>query len=75
MPSMPQDVGVPLDQPPAIAIDLQEAGLGNLNPLADGPQLRNLKRSPPKVELAGPKRGVIMPQFRLNLDKRDPEIE
>uniref|UniRef100_A0A915J887 Uncharacterized protein n=1 Tax=Romanomermis culicivorax TaxID=13658 RepID=A0A915J887_ROMCU len=34
-----------------------------------------MKRSPPKVELAGPKRGVIMPEFGLNLNEVDPEIE
>uniref|UniRef100_A0A915HFI7 Uncharacterized protein n=1 Tax=Romanomermis culicivorax TaxID=13658 RepID=A0A915HFI7_ROMCU len=33
----PQDVGIPLDRPPAIAIDPQEAGPVNRNSDADGP--------------------------------------
>uniref|UniRef100_A0A915J7Y9 Uncharacterized protein n=1 Tax=Romanomermis culicivorax TaxID=13658 RepID=A0A915J7Y9_ROMCU len=63
------------NRPPAIAIDPQEAGRANPNPDADGPPPQNLKRSLPKVQLAGPKRDVIMPEFCPNLDERDPEIK
>uniref|UniRef100_A0A915ICH2 Uncharacterized protein n=1 Tax=Romanomermis culicivorax TaxID=13658 RepID=A0A915ICH2_ROMCU len=71
----PLDAGVPIDRPPAIALDRQGAGLANPNPDTDGPPPRNLKRSPPKIELAGPKRDVITPESRPNLDERDPEID
>uniref|UniRef100_A0A915J6S4 Uncharacterized protein n=1 Tax=Romanomermis culicivorax TaxID=13658 RepID=A0A915J6S4_ROMCU len=70
----PQDADVTIDRPPGIAIDPQEADPVNLNPHADGPLPRNMKRSPPRVELAGPKREVIMPKFRPNLEELDPEI-
>uniref|UniRef100_A0A915I9Z2 Uncharacterized protein n=1 Tax=Romanomermis culicivorax TaxID=13658 RepID=A0A915I9Z2_ROMCU len=60
-PIKPQDAGVPIDHPPAIAIDPQEAGLANPNPDTNGPPLQNLKRSLPKVELAGPKRRYYAP--------------
>uniref|UniRef100_A0A915IC44 Uncharacterized protein n=1 Tax=Romanomermis culicivorax TaxID=13658 RepID=A0A915IC44_ROMCU len=70
-----QDVGIPLDCPPAIAINPQEAGPANPNPDADGLLPRNLKRSPPKIELAGLKRDIITPEFRPNLEERDPEID
>uniref|UniRef100_A0A915ILP6 Uncharacterized protein n=1 Tax=Romanomermis culicivorax TaxID=13658 RepID=A0A915ILP6_ROMCU len=70
-----QDAGVPIDCPPVIAIHSREAGLANLNPDPDGPLPQNLKRSRPKVELAGPKRDVIMLQFRPNLEERDPKID
>uniref|UniRef100_A0A915J4Q8 Transposase n=1 Tax=Romanomermis culicivorax TaxID=13658 RepID=A0A915J4Q8_ROMCU len=65
----PQDAGVPIDHPPVIAIDPQEAGPANPNPDTDGLPLRNMKTSPAKVELAGSKRDVITPKFRPNLDE------
>uniref|UniRef100_A0A915KGU0 Uncharacterized protein n=1 Tax=Romanomermis culicivorax TaxID=13658 RepID=A0A915KGU0_ROMCU len=71
----PKDVGVLIDHQPAIAIDPQEAGLANPNPDSDGPLQQNMKSSPPKVQLAGPERDVIMPELRPNLDERHPEIE
>uniref|UniRef100_A0A915JZJ8 Uncharacterized protein n=1 Tax=Romanomermis culicivorax TaxID=13658 RepID=A0A915JZJ8_ROMCU len=70
--SRPKDGGVPIDGPSVIAINPQEAGPANPDPHADGQPLKNLKRSLPKVELAGPKRD---PEFRPNLDERDPEID
>uniref|UniRef100_A0A915K2Q0 Uncharacterized protein n=1 Tax=Romanomermis culicivorax TaxID=13658 RepID=A0A915K2Q0_ROMCU len=39
----PQDAGMPLDHPPAIAIEPQEISLANPNPDADGPPLPNIK--------------------------------
>uniref|UniRef100_A0A915IKA2 Uncharacterized protein n=1 Tax=Romanomermis culicivorax TaxID=13658 RepID=A0A915IKA2_ROMCU len=72
---LPQDAGVPIDHLPAIAIDPQEAGLANPNPDAHGLPPQNLKRSPPKVKSAGPKRDVIMPEFQPNSEERDPEID
>uniref|UniRef100_A0A915IBZ8 Uncharacterized protein n=1 Tax=Romanomermis culicivorax TaxID=13658 RepID=A0A915IBZ8_ROMCU len=59
----PQDAGVPIEHPPAIAIDQQEAGPANPNPDANIPWPQTLKRSQPKVELAGPKKDVITPKF------------
>uniref|UniRef100_A0A915IDE2 Uncharacterized protein n=1 Tax=Romanomermis culicivorax TaxID=13658 RepID=A0A915IDE2_ROMCU len=53
---MPQDAGVPLDPPLTIAMDSEEAGPAILNPDPNGPPPWNIKKSPPKVELAGPKR-------------------
>uniref|UniRef100_A0A915L6R5 Uncharacterized protein n=1 Tax=Romanomermis culicivorax TaxID=13658 RepID=A0A915L6R5_ROMCU len=52
----------------------RQGGLANPNPDANGPLPRNLKRSPPKVELAGPKMDIITPEFGPNLEERDPEI-
>uniref|UniRef100_A0A915JQ29 Uncharacterized protein n=1 Tax=Romanomermis culicivorax TaxID=13658 RepID=A0A915JQ29_ROMCU len=75
MHSMPQDAGVPIDRPPAIAIDPQEAGPMNLNQEADGLLLRNIKRSLPKVELAGRRRDIIRHEIQPNLEEVEPEIE
>uniref|UniRef100_A0A915KZX2 Uncharacterized protein n=1 Tax=Romanomermis culicivorax TaxID=13658 RepID=A0A915KZX2_ROMCU len=71
----PQDVGVPLDCRRTIAMDQQEARPANPNQDVDGPQLRNIKGSPPRVKLAGPKRDVIMPKFGPNSDEVDPKIK
>uniref|UniRef100_A0A915KI81 Uncharacterized protein n=1 Tax=Romanomermis culicivorax TaxID=13658 RepID=A0A915KI81_ROMCU len=71
----PQDGGVPIDCLPAIAINPQEAGPVNPNPDADGLPPGNMKRSLPKVELAGPKRDVIRPKLRPNLKEIDPEMD
>uniref|UniRef100_A0A915HLM7 Uncharacterized protein n=1 Tax=Romanomermis culicivorax TaxID=13658 RepID=A0A915HLM7_ROMCU len=69
------DASVPIDRPPAIAIKLQDAGPVNSNPDANGLLLQNIKRSPPRVELAGPKRDVVMNEIRPSLDEeRAPKI-
>uniref|UniRef100_A0A915K3J0 Prolactin receptor n=1 Tax=Romanomermis culicivorax TaxID=13658 RepID=A0A915K3J0_ROMCU len=54
--------------PPVIAINPQEAGLANRNPDADGLPPQNLKRSPPKVELAGLKRDIITPEISTEFE-------
>uniref|UniRef100_A0A915KMS6 Uncharacterized protein n=1 Tax=Romanomermis culicivorax TaxID=13658 RepID=A0A915KMS6_ROMCU len=71
----PQDVRVLLDRPPTIAIERQEAGPANPNPVADGPLQQNIKRSPPRVRLARPKWDVVTPKIRPNLNKVDPETK
>uniref|UniRef100_A0A915J543 Uncharacterized protein n=1 Tax=Romanomermis culicivorax TaxID=13658 RepID=A0A915J543_ROMCU len=71
----PQDAGVPLDHLPTIAMDGQEAGLANPNQDADGLLPQNVKRSPPRVELAGLKRDIITPKIRPNLNGVDPKIK
>uniref|UniRef100_A0A915JLG9 Uncharacterized protein n=1 Tax=Romanomermis culicivorax TaxID=13658 RepID=A0A915JLG9_ROMCU len=51
------------------------AGLANPNPDADGPPLLNIKPSPPCVELAGPKRDIVTPEIRPNLNEVDPKTK
>uniref|UniRef100_A0A915K8W1 Uncharacterized protein n=1 Tax=Romanomermis culicivorax TaxID=13658 RepID=A0A915K8W1_ROMCU len=58
-----------------IAMDQQEAGWVNPNPDADELPPQNMKRSLPKVKLAGPKRDLIMPKIQPNLEEMDPKIE
>uniref|UniRef100_A0A915JDX9 Uncharacterized protein n=1 Tax=Romanomermis culicivorax TaxID=13658 RepID=A0A915JDX9_ROMCU len=70
----PQDAGVPLDRPPAIAMDPQEAGPSNPHPGANRPRPWNLKRSLPNVKLAGPKRDVITPSFNQIWRKGIPKL-
>uniref|UniRef100_A0A915IMJ7 Uncharacterized protein n=1 Tax=Romanomermis culicivorax TaxID=13658 RepID=A0A915IMJ7_ROMCU len=72
---MHQDAGVPIDRSPMISINPQEVGLANLNPDAGGLPPQNIKRSPLKFELAGPRREVITPEIGPNLEEVDPEIE
>uniref|UniRef100_A0A915IFA6 Uncharacterized protein n=1 Tax=Romanomermis culicivorax TaxID=13658 RepID=A0A915IFA6_ROMCU len=71
----PRDAGVPIDNQLVIAIKQQEAGSANPNPDADGLPPGNIKRLPPWVELAGPKRDVLRPEIQPNLDEVDPKIE
>uniref|UniRef100_A0A915HIA5 Uncharacterized protein n=1 Tax=Romanomermis culicivorax TaxID=13658 RepID=A0A915HIA5_ROMCU len=71
----PEDAGVPLDCPPTIAMEPQEAGALNPNADADRPPLPNMKGSPQRVQLAGPKGDIATPKIRPNFNKLDLETE
>uniref|UniRef100_A0A915IXI4 Uncharacterized protein n=1 Tax=Romanomermis culicivorax TaxID=13658 RepID=A0A915IXI4_ROMCU len=71
----PQAAGVPLDCSLRIAMDQQEAGPANPNQDTDGLPLQNIKQSPPRVQVAGPKRDILTPEIQPNLNEVEPEIE
>uniref|UniRef100_A0A915HIK3 Uncharacterized protein n=1 Tax=Romanomermis culicivorax TaxID=13658 RepID=A0A915HIK3_ROMCU len=71
----PRVAGVLIVWLPIIAMELQQTHPVNPNPDADGPPPLNIKQSPPRVKLAGPKWDIARPEIRPDLNDLDPKEE